>query len=147
MLCTRGYNRNVVFPPLFLIQVLQLAHSWWDSLRNEENEKSISNLSLLYIAGGIPLLRIFPHTQPCIYLIFCKNAGGTLRLLDDITWHFVLPYIGQFLVHLFLSFTFLWCCFITSQHTCPCSSEMKMHFREIVILPLFLSQVTRFDLR
>ncbi|KAG2562126.1 hypothetical protein PVAP13_8KG120201 [Panicum virgatum] len=44
--------------------------SWWDSLRNEENEKSISNLSLLYI------------------------AGGTLRLLDDITWHFVLPYIG-----------------------------------------------------
>ena len=49
-------------PPQFLIQVLHLAHSWWDSLRNEENEKSISNLSLLYIAGGIPLLRIFPHT-------------------------------------------------------------------------------------
>ena len=61
MLCTRGYNRNVVFPPLFLIQVLQLAHSWWDSQRNGENEKSIWNLSLLYIGTQPPCEPLFLH--------------------------------------------------------------------------------------
>ena len=90
-----------------------------------------------------------PHL-PCIYLIFNKMQGDIetagryyLASVKQISkpQDFVLPYIGQFLVHLFLSFTFLWCCFITSQRTCPCSSEMNIHLEKLVLLPLLCTAI------
>ena len=124
------------------------SHAYYNLARSYHSKVHGVLLLVSLFTFWIPFIKNNSPHLPCIYLIFSKMQGDIetagryyLASVKEISkpQDFVLPYIGQFLVHLFLSFTFLWCCFITSQHTCPCSSEMKMHFREIVILPLFLS--------